>query len=99
MLRRLPQPKLRRNRCGILSGMADFESLEKQIDTLAQIMVREFKDVHEEINEVKTDVVILKTDMEIVKEKIGGVPRRIDEEVEQRHQLGTHVSKLEEKIA
>lgn len=75
------------------------DGLEKQIDTLAQIMVREFKDVHEEINELKTDVGVLKTDMEIVKEKVSGVHRRIDEEVDQRHELATHVSKLEEKIA
>ena len=94
--------------------MADFESLEKQIkegfkamnersdslelkiDELADATAKGFQSVEERFDDVHKEMNVR---FDAVDEKLGGVHRRIDEEVEQRHQLATHVSKLEEKIA
>jgi hypothetical protein len=75
--------------------MADFESLEKQIEELARMTAEGFTGLRGEMDE-RFEKVDKRFDN--VDEKLSGVHRRIDDEVEQRHQLATHVSKLEEKF-
>ena len=72
------------------------DGLEKQINELADATAKGFQSVEERFDDVHKEMNVR---FDSVDEKLGGVHRRIDEEVEQRHQLATHVSKLEEKIA
>lgn len=72
--------------------MADLNSLEKQIDTLAQGMMRE-------LTEIKTDIKGIKDHLEVVDQKLERIERNQLTEKENTILLETRVSKLEEPAA
>jgi len=69
--------------------------LQKQIDTLARGMQREFRDLHHAVNYLSEKI---QRRFEVLEGKVDSVIRRMDNEVEERAQLADRLSKVEEKV-
>jgi hypothetical protein len=82
-----------------------FARLENLIDKLANLCVREFKNIGERFVSIderfaKVDERFVTMDkrFDVLEGKMDSLARRMDDEVEQRHVIGERVSKLEKAL-
>ena len=65
--------------------MADFDSLEKQIEVLAQATAKGFDSVNGRLDVLETDVKDVKENLVVVNQKLERIERELNERPRKRH--------------